>query len=245
MKVQGGLPTYGHVAGILMLDSTTPRAPGDPGHAATFSFPVLYEVVQGFTLDQVRSPQPERLGPVLEAAHRLEARGVDFIATDCGLFSLYQGEIAAELHVPFLGSSLSLVPLVSAMLGPARKVGIITGHTGILTDLHLRSAGIDMQRVALVGMEGCQEFVEVVIGERAVLDMDAMAAGVVSAAEELLAREPSVGALVLECTNLVTFRRDLLERFGLPVFDLVTLIEMFADACRLRTFSAEHVRPLG
>jgi Asp/Glu/hydantoin racemase len=245
MKVRGGLPFYGHVAGILMLDSTTPRAPGDRGHAATFSFPVLYEVVQGFTLDQVRAPQPERLGPIVEAARRLEARGVNFVAADCGLFALYQQEIAAELQVPFLSSSLSLVPLVAAMLGPTRKVGIISGHAGILTDLHLRAAGIDMERATVVGMEGCREFVEAVLGDRLVLDTEAMAEGVVDAAEQLLIREPSVGAFVLECTNLVTFRRNLLERFGLPVFDLVTLIEMFADACRLRSFSAEYVRPRG
>jgi hypothetical protein len=36
----GGTVNYGRVAGILMLDSTIPRIPGDPGHAATFSFPV-------------------------------------------------------------------------------------------------------------------------------------------------------------------------------------------------------------
>jgi hypothetical protein len=42
----GGTANYGQVAGILMLDSTIPRIPGDPGHAETFDFPVRYGVIQ-------------------------------------------------------------------------------------------------------------------------------------------------------------------------------------------------------
>jgi hypothetical protein len=243
MTVRGGLPTYGHVAGILMLESATPRVPGDPGHAATFSFPVLYEIVKGFTLDDLRAPLPDRLGPVLQAARRLEERGVSFVTTDCGLFSLYQEEIASALHVPFLASGLLLGPLLTAALGPARRLGIITGHTGILTDIHLRAAGIDPERVAIVGMEGCPEFVDVVIDHRPELDVDAMREGTLAAAGELLELDPSVGALLLECTNLVTFRPDLVRAYKLPVFDLVTLIEMFADSVSLKVFSGGFAGP--
>jgi hypothetical protein len=244
MSVRGGLPTYGHVAGILMLDSTTPRVPGDPGHAATFSFPVLHEVVRGFTLDDLREPHPERLEPVLDAARRLEARGVNFITTDCGLFSIYQTEIASELRIPFVSSALILAPLLAATLGPTRKVGIITGHSGILAEAHLKAAGIDSKRVAIGGMEACSEFVEVVIGDRAELDVVAMRDGTVAVAGRLLARESSVGAFLLECPNLVTFRRDLVEAFRLPVFDLVSLVELFAEAWRLRAFASDRVGPL-
>ncbi len=45
------------------------------------------------------------------------------------------------------------------------------------------------------------------------------------------------GALVLECSNLATFRSDVQRAIGVPVFDMVSLIESFADGYRQRTFA--------
>jgi hypothetical protein len=49
----GGTANYGQVAGILMLDSTIPRTPGDPGHAQTFDFPVRYGVIRDFPFEDL------------------------------------------------------------------------------------------------------------------------------------------------------------------------------------------------
>lgn len=43
------------------------------------------------------------------------------------------------------------------------------------------------------------------------------------AAVEPLAAEPDLGALVIECTDVVPYARDLQQRLGVPVFDIVTL----------------------
>jgi len=43
----GGSPVYGQEVGIIMLDCTFPRPPGDIGNARSFSFPVRYEVLEG------------------------------------------------------------------------------------------------------------------------------------------------------------------------------------------------------
>jgi len=241
-----GLPFYGSVAGIIMLDSTTPRVPGDPGHAATFPFPVHYEIARGFKVDQLVEYDPACLGPVVEAAKRLEALGVNFVATDCGLFSLYQSEIAGFLSVPFLSSSLVCIPLLLATLNPASKVGILTGHTGYLRDAHLRACAIDTSRVAIMGMEGYKEFRSSVLEGGATLNARAISEEVVDAAGRLLQRDPTIRALVLECTNLSVARRELLSNYGLPVFDLVGAVELFAESVRMRRFGSDFVpfRPL-
>ncbi len=234
--VTGGRPYYGAVAGVLVFDSTTPRVPGDPGHAATFSFPVVHEVVRGFTFNDLQTYDPVTLTPVLDAVLRLQDKGVHFIIADCGLFSLYQREISAALHVPFIGSSLSLIPFIQASVSPAQTVGVITGHSAYLSRAHLEAVGVDMESVAIEGMENCAEFVRVVINGGPDLNVDALRAGTLDAAARLRERVSHLGALILECPNLATFRSDLVGLLGIPVFDVVSVAELFAAALKLEGF---------
>ena len=48
-------------------------------------------------------------------------------------------------------------------------------------------------------------------------------------------RPPDLGALVIECTDLVPFAQLIQQRLGVPVFDIVTLTTMVhATLCRRR-----------
>ena len=84
-------------------------------------------------------------------------------------------------------------------------------------------------------------FEEVVIKRSQKLDVEALQAGVLTAAEDLFRSGEAIGAVVLECTNLITFRADIQQQFNIPVFDMVTLIEFFADGYRLRKFESEFI----
>jgi aspartate/glutamate racemase len=237
--LRGGRVSYGQLAGILMTESTIPRVPGDPGHAETFPFPVRYGVVRGFPFDDLVACRRDHVGLVAQAALELQEEGVRFIAGDCGLFSIFQDEISNRLNIPFLGSPLSLIPLISTFLPDSRKIGLITGDTRILRDEHLKAAGAERDRLVIRGMEESEEFQRVVIARGETLDVEAMRQGVLEAARGL-SGEP-LGAVVLECTNLATFRPDVQQLLGLPVFDVVSLIEFFADGYRLRTFSSNYL----
>ncbi len=239
--VFGGTANYGQIAGILMLESTIPRLPGDPGHAETFAFPVRYGLIRGFPFQDLVDIRHENLDLVVSAALELEREGVGFIAADCGLFAPFQRAISAKLAVPFIGSPLSLIPLVEGFLPPRSKIGLITGDTRLLKPGHLAAAGADPQRLVIRGMEGCREFKEVVIGRGERLDPDALQAGVMTAAEELFLSGEPIGAVVLECTNLVSFRSGIQTRFNVPVFDMVSLIEFMADGYRLRAFGSQFI----
>jgi hypothetical protein len=57
-----------------------------------------------------------------------------------------------------------------------------------------------------------------------------LAGSVNSVVDQLLATQPGVGALVLECTDLSHFAPELHRRLGLPVFDLTSLTRMVAEA---------------
>ena len=239
----GGTTNYGQVVGILMLDSTIPRIPGDPGHAETFGFPVRYGVVQEFPFDDLVDIRRDNVDRVIKAAIDLQMEGVNFVAADCGLFSLYQQDISDALSIPFIGSSLNLIPLIAGFLPPSQKIGLITGDTSILKSPHLEAAGADPDRLVIRGMENSAEFNRVVINRGQKLDIDAMQAGVLTAAEDLFRSGEDIGAVVLECTNLITFRSDIQQQFSVPVFDLVSLIEFFADGYRTRNFTSRFIYP--
>lgn len=240
-KIQGGRANYGQLAGILMLDSLIPRIPGDPGHAETLPFPVRYGIIKGFPFEDLVNIKRDNLHLIIEAARSLETEGVRFIAADCGLFGPFQADIVNELTIPFLGSSLDLIPLFSRFLPSDKKIGIITGDTRILKDEHLRACGKDLSQLMIIGLENCPEFKAVVLERGMMLDVENMRQGVLAASRNLLNNRRNLGAVILECTNLISFRHDIQKILGVPVYDLVSLIEFFAAGYRTKMFSSQYI----
>ena len=234
--LKGGTTTYGQIVGILMTESTIPRLPGDPGHAATFPFPVRYGVIKNFPFTDLIEARRDNLDKVIDTALQLQGDGVRFVAADCGLFSLFQREIADALEIPFLGSALSLIPLIHSFLPAHKKIGVITGDTQILKEEHLTVTGARLADLVISGLDDSEEFQRVVVNRGNTLDPTALERDIIQTAEALFTQSDSIGAILLECTNLIPFRRELQERFNLPVFDMVSLIEFFASGYRLRRF---------
>jgi len=213
--------------GVIGLDTSFTKIPGHIRNPATFGFPVAYEVVAGATAERVVTrADPTLLEPFVEAARRLESRGVGAITTACGFLVLFQRELAAAVSVPLYASSLVQLSMVHRMLRPDQKVGVLTAKRPALTRRHLEAVGAQDVPVAVVGMEDQPEFREVMLeARRPELDADRLEREVLGRAGELAA-DPGVGALLLECTDLVPFAHAMQARTRLPVFDIVTLTEM-------------------
>ena len=63
------------------------------------------------------------------------------------------------------------------------------------------------------------------------------------AGRRLLEKRPEVGAFVLECTNMPPFGPALADAFGLPVYDVYTMINWFQMGLRPTRFRRHaHVR---
>jgi Asp/Glu/hydantoin racemase len=58
----------------------------------------------------------------------------------------------------------------------------------------------------------------------------------VALGRRLVERDPAVGALVLECTNMPPYAHALQHALGLPVFDIVTLIMMMHETVTRRPY---------
>ncbi len=230
--VQGGLNIYGVAVGVLCLESTFAKLPGHIKNATSFDFPVAYEVVEGATVERLlRRPDAELLAPFIDAARALERDGVAAITGSCGFLALYQRELADAVEIPVFASSLVQVPMVHAMLRKDRKVGIMTASASSLTPAHFEATGGAGVPVAIAGMDDAQEFTEVIVeGKRTRLDFAKLEAEFLSAARALVERDASVGAIVLECTDMCTFGASIQRQVKLPVFDLTTLTRMVAEA---------------
>ena len=155
------------------------------------------------------------------------------ITTNCGFLVKYQREIAASVEVPVFTSSLLLVPLVHRMLGPDRKVGVMTVNAAALGPAHMAGAGISTDvPLAIAGLEGEKEFTRVMLGDELELDVDLARDEHIRVASRLVTEHPDVGAIVLECTNMPPYAADIQRTTGRPVFDIVSLVTMAHDALR-------------
>jgi hypothetical protein len=213
--------------GILMLDNAFQRWPGDLGNPATFGFPVLYARVAGASTRAITTLSDDRfLEPFALAAFDLVQRGARGIVTSCGFLALYQKELAARLPVPVATSALLQVAWVEALLPKDRRVGVVTFDGASLTAAHLAAVGAPLD-VPIEGLAAEGRFRRALLGEAAVDGYGVRETEAVEAAERLVARRPDVGALVLECTNLVPHAAAMQAAVQRPVYDVMSLVTWF------------------
>ena len=214
--------------GVIMLNTRFPRIMGDIGNPQTFKhnceiFRLQKSVVSNIVCDQV---QPELINEITEAALALQSRGSTLITTSCGFLSAVQEEIQQKLTVPFIASSLCLLPFLRTVYGSRSRLGIITFDSRQLKSQHLPA--IDRDGLVIAGVENGQELHRVINHDETSLNKDLAKADVLAAADKLI--QSSVSCLVLECTNLSPYKEALRRHTGLPVFDLVDTLNWIVDA---------------
>jgi Asp/Glu/hydantoin racemase len=68
------------------------------------------------------------------------------------------------------------------------------------------------------------------------MDVDLAERDVVEAGLRLVAENPGIGAIVLECTNMPPYAAALQAATGLPVYDIYSLVSWFHAGLRPRIF---------
>ncbi|MEH6633292.1 MAG: aspartate/glutamate racemase family protein [Halopseudomonas aestusnigri] len=234
MDLPGGHPTYGQDIGILVLDTSFHRIPGDIGNAQSFNYPVRYKAVKSATTDQIvaKGSKARALLPLfIKAALELERDGVRAIATSCGFLAVMQEELAAAVSIPVVTSSLLLVPMVSNIIGRSKSVGIITADAGSLSQEHLDGARIeDTLLLHIRGMENSEAFSETILkpSQSSPRPLDPVTIGkdLLDLSKRLLRDQPDIGAIVLECTNLQPYAKTLRASLKIPVFGIIDLVNL-------------------
>ncbi len=240
MKAKGGKSVYGASVGILMLEAQFPRIPGDMGNALTWPFPVLYKVVRNASPDLVvRHRADGLLDHCTGAAKELVQAGADGITTNCGFLALFQNELASAIGVPVASSSLMQVPLVDKMLPLGKRCGILTISSDSLTTEHLQAAGCATD-TPVVGTAKTGEFTTAILDNHLEMDIDLARQENIDAANKLIRTTPDLGAIVLECTNMVPYAADIQKTTGIPVFSIYNLVNWFHSGLQPRNSFTPH-----
>jgi len=227
---------YGVSVGILMVKSHFRRYLGDVGNAETWPFPVQYRIVEDAVPARMTDlHNSSLLEPFKRAADELIEAGVDGITTTCGFLSIYQRELADHCCVPVATSSLLQVPMVERMLPTGKRVGILTYNGEVLNGPYLDAVGI-AQDTPVGGMAQDSNFVRWIKEGDNSVTYDTLRSEVVATAARLVERHPDIGAIVSECTNLAPFTYDIHQRLGMPVYDTVSMINLFHAALRPRRY---------
>lgn len=231
-KGRGGRAIYGAAIGIISNETIFPRVPGDSGNVSTYPFPTVIRAVYQ-PIERIVKRDPELLKAYIEVIREFEEVGVRAIMTVCGFNIVFQEELTKVARAPVFTSSLLQLPLVQKMLPEGKKMGIITANGEIFNkyknDL-LSCAGLDPSTpIVIRGMEneeGWSSIVEV----KPFLDQEKIENEVVEVAKRMVSENTDIGAIIFECHNLPPYGKAVQDATSLPVFDILTLVNMVYGA---------------
>lgn len=215
------------VLGILMLEGKMADVPGCMASAETFPYPVIRHVVRGSQTPRSQAEAEAMLPLYIEAAREVEAMGATVITANCGLIALLQNELSAAVRVPVVTSSLAMVPAITKLVGD-RPIGVLTFFTEAVGERNFRASGWSSDDIPVVlGGVGKHaswlEFLETkevppALREQMRKDLQAVV-------DDMLAREPELGAIVCECTMLPAVLDDVRANTPVPIFDILTALD--------------------
>ena len=205
--------------GLLRLQSQFPRPIGDSSNPQTHAFEVRVRIVSDATVGRIVFDGGQALVPqFIDGANALIADGAIAIGTSCGFMAHHQDEIAKALPVPFISSALLHLNALRVAHPDTARFGIITFSEATLVSAPWFHS-LAPKSTLVVGLDEDSHLYQVIKYDKAHLDASRAAAGVEQAARTLMAREPNLTAIVLECTNLGPYKNVVEGICNIPVLD--------------------------
>ncbi|HET7388360.1 MAG TPA: aspartate/glutamate racemase family protein [Nocardioidaceae bacterium] len=239
---RAGQIANGYPIGMLCAQWNIPFVRGDLNHAGTFDFPMRYVEVEGLIgADILRGDGEKFTELIVTAAKNLETEGVRAITSNCGFMAVFQDAVSSAVNVPVFLSSLLQLDMVTRMVGPNRRIGILSANSEAVTPALLAGVGsTNTDRIVIQGLEGLDHFREVILDEVGEMDPARFASEVVDGARQLHKNNPDLGAIVSECSDLPPYSAAIRGATGLPVFDWASFIDYVHHAVAPRTYNGTY-----
>lgn len=214
--------------GIIMLNTSFPRPVGDVGNLASYDYLATILKLNKANVANVVSDSlsDEVVREVMAAAHELRWQGVKIITTSCGFLAPIQQQVQQSVGLPFIASSLCLLPFLRQIYGKTSKIAVLTFDSRVLSPDHFN--GHFDNELVIGGIEQGQELHQVIKQGLPSLDETKAQQDVLEAAQGLMHHSPE--CILLECTNLSPYKSAIRERFGIGVYDLVDAVHWLAKA---------------
>lgn len=112
------------------------------------------------------------------------------------------------------------------LLPAGKRCGILALSKATLTTANLEAEGVPPD-TPIAGTDGLPVFTRGILGDAAEIDFEACRLDMIDAARASVADIPDLGAIVLECTNMMPYALDVRKATGLPVFSIHSFISWF------------------
>lgn len=226
--------TAGFAIGIIAVHLIYPKLPGNVANATTYPFPVLYREVN-FEIERLFEGDLSIKDEIIRAAKELEQQGVRAIIGACGYFAHFQQDVKEAVDVPVFLSSLCQLPIIKTGISEKKKIAILAASGDNITDELLKKIGADSSRLIVENIGGLESFSAIRYGKTE-LDNGRLTKDLCKVAVDLQEREPDIGAILLECSDLPPYAKQIQAVTGLPVFDFNTMIDMIYHSVVQKTY---------
>lgn len=208
-----------HALTVLQLDTDFPRIPGDVGCPETYLQPVEIIRIDKATVKEIVSDRPDLID-IAPFATALSAAKSDLVVTSCGFLSYWQNHLAGRTNKTFISSALIGLKQLSQRYAPG-EVLIVTFDDRQLTPDHLGNFRTYAQ--GIVGLPHDMHLRRVIARNERRLNPEIAGRALVEIVAARQGRQHK--HILLECTNLPPYKTMLKAATGLPVTDILTLIE--------------------
>ncbi|HFI0256647.1 TPA: aspartate/glutamate racemase family protein [Streptococcus suis] len=224
----------GFSIGIITIDFNYVKLPGNVANATTFSFPVVYEDIV-LEIEDLFNGEDKLLEIVIEAAKKLERKGVRAIVGACGYFNHFQEQVRDAVAVPVYLSSVLQIPLIKMGLKPEQKIAVLVADGEGANAEFFAKANADIQDCIVQEIGSLESFAPIRYN-KPYLDNGRLKADLIAVVQDLRKNHPEIGAILLECSDLPPYAAALHRDAGLPVFDFTTLINWVHSAVVRKEF---------
>ncbi|MBS9338160.1 aspartate/glutamate racemase family protein [Fructobacillus sp. M2-14] len=224
----------GYTIGILAPNLDYEKTVGNVANANTFDFPVLYEIVD-IDLELLFKGDASLNETIVSAAKKLEEAGVRAIIGACGFFAHFQDVLKNNVNIPVFTSSLLQVPLIESSLASDQKIAVFAANGENIKKALSATGNHNVDRYVLVDVTQLDEFSPIRYGVKT-LDNHALEVALADLAKKTVEADPSIGAVLLECSDLPPYAKAVQEKTGLSVFDFNTLINFVHQAVDQRHY---------
>lgn len=238
VTMRKGQNIAGYSVGIVYLDDVWyPLIPGNVVNACTYDFPVRLKAVPNLDNQRLFRADPTIADDLVAVArHLVEKEGCRAICSACGFFGNFHKHVADAVDVPVALSSLVQIPWIKATLKKNQKIGVLTANAESVTPSLLENCGIEDQDCLVLKDTLQTKHFSAVVTMTGSFDNGIAKSEVVQCAQELVAENPDIGAILLECSDMPPYASYIQRAVGLPVFDFITLIRWLHNATMQRPY---------